>query len=181
MNMEQRNATVVSNLHLVRSAARKTSSFRMGYEERYSIGCKAMIKAVATYLPGRSSFSHYFYHIYQNDLADAIRRDYNPTNTISMDAPLGYKDVDGDLTLHDVVTAACEDALDVVIKRETISELHSVLSKLPTSHRIVIGMRYLTDGGLSQPLVAKKLGRACSWVSRKEQEALRLCRQMMAC
>ena len=180
MNIEQRNAMVISNLPLVRSAASRATSFGMDYDDRYSIGCATMIKAVETHFPDQSSFSTYFHRSFRNNLLSAVQRQRNPRSVVSMDATTTNGD-DSEMTLHDVVAAVGESALDAVIIRESIREMKTALSKLSPIHRYVLRLRYLDNGGTTQRGVATILNKSNAWVARREREALNACRSMIAC
>ena len=180
MHIRDRNALVEKNLGLVARAARRLNRFSMTYDERYSIGCEALIKSASKYDPSRSEFSTYFFWRFRNAMINEIQRDRNPPYMVSLDAPI-QADGDEGMTLHDVIAAASEDALESITRRETRHDLKQAVARLPQPQRTVLSMRYLVDGGMPVRAVAEKLRKSNSWVVRREREALNSCRETLVC
>lgn len=180
--MSKREEMILDNLGLVYSAASK-KSWPLEYGDRFSIGCESLIKAVDTYDPTRgSSLSSHFYRHFNSDLVDANRRDHNPRNVVSFDAPLSRQDDSEEkFTLHDVVAAENVSPLDAIVFKETSKRLWTAVGGLPPKWKDILMMRYIDNGGMSQRDVAKKIGKSKNWVLREERRALRCCRNVMEC
>ncbi|MDD3021978.1 MAG: sigma-70 family RNA polymerase sigma factor [Alphaproteobacteria bacterium] len=180
--MNKREKTILDNLGLVYSAASK-KSWPLDFNERVSIGCESLIKAIDTYDPNRgSSLSSHFYRHFHSDLIDANKRNHNPRNMVSFDAPLSRTDDSEEkFTLHDVVAADVKLPLDVVVSKETSKRLWTAVGGLPPKWKGILMMRYVDNGGMSQRDVARKIGKSKSWVLKEERRALCCCRRVMEC
>lgn len=178
--MSKRENMIRDNLGLVYSAASK-KSWPLDFNERISIGYESLIKAIDTYDPTRgSSLSSHFYRHFHSDLIDTNRRDHNPRNVVSFDAPMTKKDDSEEkFTLHDVVAADSVPPLDAVISKEISKQLWTAVAGLPPKWKDILMMRYVDNGGMSQRDVARKIGKSKSWVLKEERRALRCCRHVM--
>lgn len=176
------NGLVERHIRLVTKAASQRDRFRRTYDERYSIGCEALLNAANTHDPTRGeSFSAHFFRHFSAKLIDAYRRDHNPRNTVSMDELLTDAKDDDESTLHDILPNAEPDMLDEIIKRETLQSLWRAMDKLPPLEKQVLRMRYVVNGGMTLDEIASRIGKTNQWASKVECRALKLCRKMMEC
>lgn len=175
-----RNMIIEHNLRLIPAAIKAYVDFVRDYDDRFSIGCEALIRAVDSYNPSLGNLSTYFSKCLKNRMVSEVKRDYNPKNVVSMDAPVHKSDEYGDpLTGHDVIGNNFVSPLSKIIENESRTEMYKALESIPRKHRTFLEMRYLTDGGLSQRELAAKIGRPRSWVITEERRSLTQCRQTM--
>jgi len=163
------------NLRLVVFISRRFENTGIYLEDLISIGTIGLIKAISTYrLDKNIKLATYASRCIENEILMYIRKTANQKTEISLDEPINM-DYDGnELLLSDilgtdenVVTGAMEDAVDIQILRQALTEL-------PPREREIMQMRYGLGGRkeLTQKEVAQKMGISQSYISRLEKKIM---------
>ena len=163
------------NLRLVVFIARRFENTGTNLEDLISIGTIGLIKGVNTYRRDRNiKLATYASRCIENEILMHIRKTSNQKAEVSLDEPINM-DCDGnELVLSDilgtddnVVTGHLEDAVDLQLLRQALTEL-------PPRELEIVKMRYGLEGckERTQKEVAESMGISQSYISRLEKKIM---------
>lgn len=177
-----RNALIETNLRLVKRSVASYAQYIPDPDERFSMGCEGLIRAVDTYDPSRgASLATHVYRCIRSRFLNENKANHNPRNMLSMDAPIPNREDEGTpLTLHDIIPSTYMLTPDQITSKETLGELQSTLDALPPKWNSLLRLRFVENGGMSQREVAGRLHWSKSYVLAEERRALNRCRETLS-
>jgi len=163
------------NLRLVVFIARRFENTGINLEDLISIGTIGLIKAVDTYRCDKNiKLATYASRCIENEILMFIRKIANRKTEISLDEPINM-DYDGNELLlsdilgtdEDMILRPMEDAVDICLLRQAVSQL-------PRREREIICLRFGLEGQKEQTQkeVAERMGISQSYISRLEKRIM---------
>ncbi len=180
-----RDELIERNLPLVKFAAAKFLNTGIEYEELVSIGCIGLIDAIDRYNPARGAISTYAVHCVRSWILRELRRRRSLKRTgdvISLDAPLKQARGAGDRDklVRDLILSLEPQPLEGIEEKEEQVAVRAAVATLPYELQRYLMARYGGDRKLTQGEAGRAVGWSQTWASRRERDALEMCRDAMA-
>lgn len=178
-----RDLIITHNLRLVAHIVKKYPH-SLEADDLISVGTIGLIKAVDSFdVEKGTKFSTYASRCIENEILMLIRANKRHKNVISLSSPCpGMSEDDNELDLEHTLQADMSDIFDQVEQKCAVDNIRrQVDKKLKPVERQVIHARYGLDGGdcKTQYEVASEIGISRSYVSRIENKALKVIREVV--
>lgn len=174
---DARNILIERNLRLVAHIGKKFSSTSDDMDDIISIGTIGLIKAIATFNPGKGTrLATYAARCIENEILMNIRSTKKMKIEVSLQNPIGVDKEGNEISLMDILGTESDVITDeIALKFQKKSLLKKIKTALKGRERKVIEMRYglLNGNSKTQREVAKLLGISRSYVSRIEKRAIK--------
>lgn len=153
------------------------------WEDRFSLACMGLVYAVDHFNPdkGNSLRTNIFWAAGKYLNNEIRARQSRPIfHADSLDRPVMRNQPDSkDLLLSGTVKSDAPDPGHEAERAALIGNIKEAINSLPDHLRSVMQMRYLDDPPMTQKQVAERLGVGQMTVSRREKQAIMLCRGML--
>ena len=178
---EARNILIERNLRLVAHVTKKYQGADENVEDLISVGTIGLMKAIATYDPGKGSkLATYAARCIENELLMMFRAKKKTSREVSLYEPIGTDTEGNEISLLDVVESEQVDVVEEMDHIENLKKLGLLVDKCLTAReREIIYMRYglAQEREMTQREVGMALGISRSYVSRIEKKALKKLRE----
>jgi len=183
-NIEARNKLIEHNLRLVTHTISRCKSLVPDKDDRFSIGCEALIHAVDTYNPSHgANLGSYIHQV----IISRLTTEYQKQNymkrkspgTSYFDAPITAGRNDDVFSLHDIIPAREPSAIELIIKEENKREVNWAISTLVPLQREILNLLYFEEDPVSYPEIGVRCGYSRGWVHWMEEKALKQCKQFL--
>ena len=182
-SQDAKNILIEHNLRLVAYVAKKYVNHAKDNEDLISIGTIGLIKAVASYKPGKGTrLATYAIRCIENEILMHIRAGKKRVGDIYLQDVVGVDREGNEVRVEDKIADDKDPIDDQVGLKLQIKRLKEVVRRvLHGREKTVIQMRYGLDSRdeMTQREIAGELGISRSYVSRIEKKALhKLCKEM---
>ena len=180
-DMAARDELITRNLLLVKHVALGFANTGIEYEERFSLGCAGLIKAVDSHDASRGKLSTHICRCAQGEILHEVshrKRKKRTGTVVSLDAPVAaYRRAGLGDALGAVLPSKGPELIDLIELRDAVRAVHSAIADLPAPWRRYMEARFLSpDGVRRQRETARALGMKQANASRIEIKALAQCR-----
>lgn len=174
---EARDTLVVHNLRLVAHIVKKYYNSNQDVDDMISIGTVGLIKAIDTFNPDKGiRLATYASRCIDNELLMMFRSGKKQSKEVYIYEPIGSDKEGHDISLSDILESVDIDVVEELQMESNIQQLYELLNEVLTDReKLIIVMRYGLHGedGVTQKVIAKKIGISRSYVSRIEKKALK--------
>ena len=163
------------NLRLVAYVVKKYQNVEEDMEDRISIGCIGLIKAVDTFDAGKGRLATYACRCIDNELLMLLRSKKKTSREVSLFEPIGQDKEGNEIHLVDVIEQEQADIVENMELAGNVRKLLTLLDEcLTPREKEVLVLRYGLGGQqeITQSEIGERLGISRSYVSRIEKKAI---------
>ena len=179
-----RNTLIEHNLRLVRQVATKYSNVVPDADDRFSIGCFALVKAVNSYNSLLNvNISTYITSCIHKQFITEYKKNNRKKRRVgdimSLDTYVHDRSTGEPLSMYEAVPSTVDDPLAELLHKEQRGKVAAAVQGLTESQRDIIQSRYMSDPRVKQSELAKKYGMTQAWVSLEEKRGVRACKNSL--